>query len=228
MNAIAVSSPTRAEFVERISGLWHRSREYVLALGRALTDAKNTLPQGEFLGMIESDLPFGPRTAQRLMQIATDKRITDTTNLSYLPQTAHALHAVAQLSDEEFESAKASGELHPKATAEQVKAIAKPRELVHVEPRKPHELAQVITGQDDFLATFKGYRILHGMSQAEVDAASGRDGWNYTGKQEVGIRAMVNDECWTSMASAGIGMMLLPLVNFLWVHKCPCCGKENA
>ena len=35
--------------------------------------------------MIENDLPFKPRTAQRLMVIAADPRLADPTHVSLLP-----------------------------------------------------------------------------------------------------------------------------------------------
>ena len=39
--------------------------------------AKKKLEYGQFLAMIESDLPFGARTAQMLMTVAADRRLAE-------------------------------------------------------------------------------------------------------------------------------------------------------
>jgi hypothetical protein len=73
---VVVLCTGRAAWAKRIGEAWGSVLEAVLATGRALIEAKEAL-RGEFLEMIEADLPFTASTAQRLMKIAVDGRIRD-------------------------------------------------------------------------------------------------------------------------------------------------------
>jgi len=53
--------------------------------------------------MIESDLPFKPRTTQMLMRVADDERLTDTNRGSLLPPHWWALYEHTKLPADEFE-----------------------------------------------------------------------------------------------------------------------------
>jgi hypothetical protein len=68
------------------------------ALARLLIASKGELPPGEFLAMIESDLPFGPRTAQMLMkiEIALAPRLANTKHVSLFPPSWGTLYQLAQ------------------------------------------------------------------------------------------------------------------------------------
>lgn len=57
----------------------------MVCAGTLLVEAKTALPHGDFQAMVESELPFGQRTAQRLMAMAGDERITNATHGSHLP-----------------------------------------------------------------------------------------------------------------------------------------------
>jgi Protein of unknown function (DUF3102) len=61
---------TRANFAEAIRGVWVEAEENFSAIGRYLNHAKSVLNHGEFMGMIETDLPFRYSTANRLMKVA--------------------------------------------------------------------------------------------------------------------------------------------------------------
>lgn len=224
MNAIA-TLPTRGEFVERISALWHRSRELVLALGRALTDAKAALPYGEFTAMIENDLPFSPDTAQHFMRIANDPRLSDPVILPALPTSVHALDEVRKLSDDQLADGVASGEIHPRMTISDVRAlIGHPREPTFVAPRAPEDLRRPIINRMELLATMKGYRAAAGQSQLEADFSAG---WpeGYTGKLEIDTRRAINDSWWEWMGSRLLVMLLVPAVDACKPDRCPCCGQ---
>src|SRR5262245_1010641 len=56
-----VEEPTRERYAEAITSV---CRQGGLAAGIILIDAKEKLKHGDFEGMIEKDLPFGPRTAE--------------------------------------------------------------------------------------------------------------------------------------------------------------------
>lgn len=225
MNAIATTLPTRGEFVERISALWHRSREYILALGRALIEAKAALDHGEFTAMIESDLPFGPDNAQRFMRIAKDPKLSNPANSQVLPSAVAALEALTDLQEDQFEEAVQTGEIHPRMTTADAKAlIGHPREPTFVAPRAPEALRSPIINRMELLATMKGYRSLAGQSQLEADFSAG---WpeGYTGKLEIDTRRAINDSWWEWMGSRLLVMLLVPAVDACKPDRCPCCGQ---
>jgi hypothetical protein len=74
------------------------------------------LDYGEFLKMIEHDLPFTASTAQRLMKIAADPRMTNAARAQLLPSAWGTLYELTKLPTETFEQAAASGAIHPEMT----------------------------------------------------------------------------------------------------------------
>jgi hypothetical protein len=65
--------PTREGYTAAIHTFCRKS---AVAVGKILIDAKegpNKLPYGTFMAMIEEDLPFGPRTAEKLMVIGRNE-----------------------------------------------------------------------------------------------------------------------------------------------------------
>jgi hypothetical protein len=101
--------PSGGAWAARITACWRASVEAILEVGRLLTAAKDALPRGEFGKMCENDLPFGQRTAERLMAIAADNRLTDPTHVSNLPASWGTLYELHQLSDAEFNAQIADG-----------------------------------------------------------------------------------------------------------------------
>ena len=99
----------RARWARQISAAWRASIEAIFECGRLLIAAKDALDHGEFTKMVERDLPFGKRTAQRLMAIARDTRLTNPTHASLLPQSWMTLYELTRLSDDYFATAIADG-----------------------------------------------------------------------------------------------------------------------
>lgn len=87
-------------WADRIATSWRGSVEGIVQTGRLIAEAKEALPRGEFLAMIETKLPFCARTAQRLMAISADERIA--THVSHLPAAWGTLYELTQLDDESF------------------------------------------------------------------------------------------------------------------------------
>src|SRR4029079_18309788 len=110
----------RANWTQRINAAWRTSIKQVFETGRLLIEAKADLKKrgehGEFEKMIEHSLPFGPRTAERLMAIARDKRLTKATHGSLLPQSWRTLSELARLSDDEFADVVKDGIVKPDMT----------------------------------------------------------------------------------------------------------------
>jgi hypothetical protein len=79
----------------------------------AIVVIKKALDHGDFTAMIERDLPFKPSTAQRLMKIADDERLSNPTHVSLLPPHWGTLYEITKLSDDDFAAKIASGAIHP-------------------------------------------------------------------------------------------------------------------
>jgi hypothetical protein len=114
---------SRAQWVERIAEAWRASVAAIIETGRLLNEAKDELAHGEWLAMIENDLPFGPRTAQRLMAIAGDERLTNPTHVSHLPPSWGTLYELSKLDDAAFESGVSDGTIHAGMTRGEVAVV---------------------------------------------------------------------------------------------------------
>src|SRR5262245_59003705 len=109
----AAAAEERARFAREITAAFARSRESIFEVGRLLIAAKATLAHGEWLSMIESDLPFKARYAQMLMKIASDQRLVNTKHASLLPISPSTLYEISKLSDAEFARKIEDGTIHP-------------------------------------------------------------------------------------------------------------------
>jgi len=124
-------SLTRTQWVERIGGVWDVSAQEAigawLQIGRDLIAAKDDLEHGEFLAMIEQDLPFGKRSAQMLMKIASDQRITqtnrNTNHGALLPASWRTLYELTRLEDAEFDQLIADGVIRPDMERKEVNKV---------------------------------------------------------------------------------------------------------
>ena len=72
-------------WARKITSLWRASVESIIKVGTTLNDAKEALPHGAFGAMIQSALPFSASTAQRLMAIAGDARLSNPAHVQLLP-----------------------------------------------------------------------------------------------------------------------------------------------
>lgn len=120
-----IEPQTSAEFAERIAACWRKSVEAIFEVGRLLSSAKERLVHGEFEIMIEGALPFGARTAQRLMAIARDERLTKPTHVSLLPPSWGTLYELTKLPNETFEARIADGTIRPDMERRDVSATVK-------------------------------------------------------------------------------------------------------
>lgn len=116
---------TAADFAARITTTYQRSVEAIIETGRLIAEAKVALDHGEFLTMIENNLPFDPRTAQRLMKIAGDARLTDPTRVSHLPPHWGTLYELTKLSDSAFEARFADGTISPQMERRDIALVGK-------------------------------------------------------------------------------------------------------
>ena len=116
---------TPEEWAKRITTAWQKSVESIIETGRLLIEAKAELPHGEFENMINEKLPFGSRTAQRLMKIADHPILSNPTHVSHLPPSWGTLYALTELPDEVLSDMLEDGKLNceiERKDVEQIKA----------------------------------------------------------------------------------------------------------
>ncbi|RAU20766.1 hypothetical protein CU669_16940 [Paramagnetospirillum kuznetsovii] len=114
----------KADFVREISRLSSDISSRYIEIGRYLIEAKDRLGHGEFEPMIEAELPFGARQAQRLMVVA--KAIDDGIfPRDQLPPSHSTVYELVSLKAEERERAIEEGVVNPEVTREDVIAFRK-------------------------------------------------------------------------------------------------------
>jgi hypothetical protein len=94
-----MTATTAKGFAKKICAAWQSSLRGILECGRLLVAAKQRLKHGQFEQMIKTELPFGPSTAQRLMAIARDQRLTNPAHAQLLPPSWYSLYRLHTLSD---------------------------------------------------------------------------------------------------------------------------------
>ena len=102
-----------AKYAQRITNCQRKGVESIIECGRLLIAAKDELKHGEFLKMIENNLPFKRSTAQAIMKIASDGRITKYQHAGCLPAHWSTLAKLTQLPDAALEARIADGTIHP-------------------------------------------------------------------------------------------------------------------
>jgi hypothetical protein len=106
-------SLTSADWAARITACWRTSVESILEVSRLLIAANETLPHGQWQAMCERDLPFKLRTAERLMAIARDERLSNPTQVSILPASWGTPYELTRLDDKQFEARLSDGTINP-------------------------------------------------------------------------------------------------------------------
>jgi N6-adenosine-specific RNA methylase IME4 len=148
---LAPNTSDRAEWAARIRAAWQSTVESIFETGRLIAAAKDELDHGEFLEMVTTDLPFGARTAQRLMAVAEDERLSNTTHASLLPPSWMTLYEITKLSDDEFEAKVADGTIHPEMQR---------RDLIDWEAKRERKLGDIAAASRE-LPTGIRYPIIY-------------------------------------------------------------------
>jgi Protein of unknown function (DUF3102) len=105
----------RTEWAARISAAWQKSVDSIIETGRLLLAAKADpkMQHGEWGTMVESDLPFNRHTAHKLIQIASDKRLTNVSQGKHLPPSWTTLYELTKLDDATFDQKLRDGSINP-------------------------------------------------------------------------------------------------------------------
>lgn len=107
---------TRQDHAASITASWQKQVSSIVATGKLLLAAKEgpqKLPHGEFGKMVDSDLPFGARTAQSLMLIARHPVLSNAQYLAHLPASLTTLTDLAQIPPKLLLTEIEAGAVHP-------------------------------------------------------------------------------------------------------------------
>jgi N6-adenosine-specific RNA methylase IME4 len=138
--AIVEAEPlTAADYAERITSTFHQSVRSIIETGMWIARAKASLPHGDFGGMIKTQLPFKEATAQRLMTIAADARLSNPAHVQHLPPHWGTLYELSKLDDVTFEARLSAQKIHPDMTRGDVTAFFK-------EERRAAHTARTLNG----------------------------------------------------------------------------------
>ena len=125
---------TRANFADAIRQAWTEAEENFAAIGRYLNHAKAQLNHGEFMAMVESDLPFRYSTANRMMKVAAalDAGVLPVNRLSASYATVYEL---LTLSEEERQRALDEGVVRPEMQRKDVAVFRRQLRQLSVDKR---------------------------------------------------------------------------------------------
>jgi Protein of unknown function (DUF3102) len=115
----------RHEQVRRITAAWQNTVHNIIETGRLLIEAKDDIGYGGFQEMIRAELPFGPNTAQRLMQIAENPVLSNAAHVPILPASWGTLYELAKLPRHgiDLEVLIEERAIHPKLERKDVRAF---------------------------------------------------------------------------------------------------------
>ena len=100
------------DFASAIAQCWQDSVLAIIDVGKLLLGAKAALDHGEFVPMIENDLPFGRRTAHRLMAIAEHSILSNGTHVSHLPPSWGTVYELTRAPDPILRGWLTDGTIH--------------------------------------------------------------------------------------------------------------------
>jgi len=110
-------------YVKKVQKQLNKTLQGFVEIGNILNQAHTNLNKASFLKMINEDLPFTRRTAQKLMAIANDKRITNPDYMPLLPPHWTSLHQLTYLDDEQFEYGIKEKIIYPDAERKDIIAL---------------------------------------------------------------------------------------------------------
>ena len=114
-------------YVREIRSAYQNAVGSIIRAGCLLIEAKEKLPHGEWGLMFDgkSRLPFGQRTAQRLMRIAEHPVLSNPTHESHLPPSWATLSELADLREDELEALLKDGTIDAETERHAVAEIIK-------------------------------------------------------------------------------------------------------
>jgi hypothetical protein len=109
-------------WIDRINAAWHKAATAYIDIGNLLIDAKKTVSHGDWADLL-GKLDFDKRTAQKLMEIARDERLSNPSHATLLPKHWTTLYELSKLPDAEFERALNEGAITKNTQRAEVKRL---------------------------------------------------------------------------------------------------------
>jgi hypothetical protein len=105
------------EVKKQVIEKWNKTRESIIEVGKILMNAKENQLKGQsWTTLCEKELPFSPRTADRLIVIAKCEYITSGKYDHCLPVSWGTLHAIAVMGETKFKKAVEDNTISPDVT----------------------------------------------------------------------------------------------------------------
>lgn len=145
MPSLALVKSDWQEHAKRIATAWQKGVGSIIETGQALIAAKSELEHGSFEAMVQMQLPFGPRTARRLMAIAEHPVLSNRTHASVLPPSWMTLYELTKVPSGILTARIEDRTINPKIERKQIAEILPPRQRVEKKRRrgKPLELPKI-------------------------------------------------------------------------------------
>ena len=184
---------TKAEYwAPRINAEWRKSVEGILNVGRQLIAAKKSCEHGEFLRLfkghenaVSEPVPFGERSAEMLMAVASNTVISNPKHASNLPQSWGTLYELTKLDDEQIVAGIKAGEITPDMTRAEASALRS--DPIEKPEQQPHEemaaavknavtkfVGRLTTPEQFMYVRSRLERMLDFLSEMEAEHGSGR------------------------------------------------------
>lgn len=132
--------PRAEQWAERICAQREKTVESFMETGRLLAGARKDLPHGEWTRMFRDGLlPFGHRTADRLIAIAGHAILSNETHVSCLPDSWGTLYALTEIPVPVLKNALKDGVITPDMPRKAIKALLPAKRSRHTEPEPAAE-----------------------------------------------------------------------------------------
>ena len=104
-NLVSIYTPNKKikEYAQQIDAHWRSALTSILDVGKVLNVALEDVGRKEWVRMVDNVLPFTRRTAEKLVKISNDPRLSNVKYAEYLPPHWTSLHELTFLSDDKFE-----------------------------------------------------------------------------------------------------------------------------
>lgn len=136
---------TAERWAGRITTQLGKSVEAIIEVGRLLVQAKAALDHGEWGRMFADRLvPFNQRSAERLMAIARNKQLSNSTNLSNLPPAVDTLYELSRVEPNQLKAAFKDGKITPAMSRKEVTALLPPAPTPRARKRAQPSLPDIL------------------------------------------------------------------------------------
>lgn len=115
-----------ADYARQISDRWSDAVGSIVSVGGALIEAKGRLSHGAFQDMVRDSLPFGGRTARKLMAVARHPWFKNGLRESVLPPAWSTLYELSRMSEGELDAALSRGLIRPDMDRTDVALLRRP------------------------------------------------------------------------------------------------------